>query len=91
MMAYCVFSNKNYRMVKSDNGFIVINIDKKFTEGHTHVPNFNFGKIIIYASIKGEFPSKCLHLKNNKRAIESVLRICPNKNKKIFEKMLENS
>lgn len=88
-MGNCVFCNKNYRIIKmNDKSFLVINKNKEFIKGHTHVPNFNLAKIIIYCCLEGKFPSKSTHLENNKRVLTSILRVCTHKYERKFRDML---
>lgn len=85
-----VFRNKNYCMYRHKDNYIVHNMDKPFDKAHTHVSNFNMGKIIIYACIKGTFPSRSKRLENNKRIVNSILRVCSNKYYNRFERLLNN-
>lgn len=90
----CIFVNKNYKIYKTyGNGkeeFIVHNKNKKFEDAHTHINNFKLAKIIIYCCLEGKFPSRCKRLESNYRVVESITRVCTNKYKNKFDKMLYN-
>lgn len=88
-ISVCLYAKKNYRLIKlNNNAFLVINTAKEFDKGHTHVSNFFIAKIIIHASIYGEFPKKIQHLQKNKRVLTSIIRVCSNKYKLKFIDML---
>lgn len=88
-MSRCLYSRSNYKIIKQNrNSYLVINIDKDFNIGHTHVYNYNIAKIIIYCCIKGDFPSRIKNLRYNKRVLQSIIRICSNKYLRKFQIML---
>lgn len=68
--------------------FILQNINKPFKDGHTHIYNYHIAKVIMHCCIHGVFPRKYNRLKNNRRIVESIIRVCGNNYKLIFEKML---
>lgn len=89
-ISICIYSNKNFKIIKiKDGSFIVVNIDKDFHNGHTHIKNYYIAKAIIHACIYGEFPKKCKHLMKNKHILESLIRVCSFKYKNKFESYLE--
>ena len=70
--------NMKYFNIYSDghNHFIVHNTRKKFSEGHTHIDNFNSAKYISYLALYKKIPQKrrlSLYL------IESVIRLSTDK------------
>lgn len=88
-MPNCLYSQKNYKIIKcSKDNYLVINIDKEFKDGHTHVYNYNVAKTIIYCCIHGQFPKYIKHLDRDERTLVSILRICSNKYKRKFNEML---
>jgi len=89
-MSICIYTYKNYKILKiNNNSFIIININKEFKNGHTHVNNYYIAKSIIYACIHGYLPKKCSHLLNNKRILKSIIRVCSNKYLNRFENVLQ--
>jgi len=42
-----IYTKKNFAIIDMDEGYIVINKDKEFKQGHTHITNFNTAKYLI--------------------------------------------
>lgn len=56
-MANEVYQKKNFSIVKIDkSGYIVINKNKTFEDGHTHLESFKAAKMIIDLSINKSIP-----------------------------------
>lgn len=90
-MHKCLYCKKNYKIIKCrKNSYLVINTDKEFKEGHTHVYNYKLCKLIVYACINGKFPPKQKALIHNKRMIESIVRVCSHKQYSKFKSILDN-
>lgn len=52
-----IYKKKNFSIIKIDKGgFIVINKNKLFEEGHTHLESFNVAKMIIDLAINKSMP-----------------------------------
>ena len=79
----CVIMNKilsiKYMNIYSDghNHFIVHNTLKKFSQGHTHIDNFNTAKYIAYLSLYKKIPKK-KHL--SIYLIDSIIRLSTDSN-----------
>lgn len=67
-----VYRKDKYVIVPVENNFIVINIDKQFKSGHTHVKDFNKARLMIDLAIKKKMP-KNYHL------VDSLIRITDDK------------
>lgn len=70
-----IYSKKGFKIYKVDNGFIVHNIKKQFTTGHTHINNYNTAKYILNLAFHSSIPQKktCNYL------LESLIRISTDK------------
>lgn len=75
-----VYRRKEFIIITTSGGFIVINKDKGFDRGHTHANNFSFAKSLIDLSVRKRVPNK-----PNKYLIESLKRI--NKDNKYINKL----
>lgn len=42
-----VYSSKQFRIYTADKEYIVLNINKPFENGHTHIADFNTAKYIV--------------------------------------------
>ncbi|MFN1941038.1 hypothetical protein ACK2GU_20110 [Clostridioides difficile] len=51
-----IYEKKEYIIIKSKNGYIVYNTNKKFEEGHTHLKSYNAAKTAIDLVIKRRIP-----------------------------------
>lgn len=58
-MSNQIYRKKAFIIITVSRGYIVINTNKPFEEGHTHIKNFNMAKKLIYWSIKRTIPSYC--------------------------------
>lgn len=88
-MGNCVFTNKNYRIYRENEGFVVHNKHKSFEEAHTHCRNFVLCKVMIYVCLEGKFPKKFEHLKGNERFLISLTRVCTGKHRRLFNEWLD--
>jgi hypothetical protein len=80
---------KYYNIYSDMNGsYIVHNTHKEFSEGHTHIKNFDTAKYVAYLSLYKRLPKKG-HL--SIYLIESVIRISDDKNFIQKMKMLKQS
>lgn len=70
-----VYRRKEFIIITTSGGFVVINKDKGFDKGHTHCNNFQYAKSLIDLSVRKRVPNK-----PNKYLVESLKRI--NKDKK---------
>ena len=69
MKYYNIYSDKN-------GSYIVHNLRKEFSKGHTHVDSFKTAKYIAYLSLYKKIPKKG-HLSNY--LIDSIIRISTDK------------
>ena len=51
-----VYERKEYIVLKVNNGYIVYNTHKEFSEGHTHLKSFSMAKTLIDNCIKKKRP-----------------------------------
>lgn len=51
-----IYSKKNFAIIDMDEGYIVINKDKEFKQGHTHITNFNTAKYLIDMVLYSRIP-----------------------------------
>ena len=51
-----VYTKKNFAIIDMDEGYIVINKDKEFKQGHTHITNFNTAKYLIDMVLYSRMP-----------------------------------
>lgn len=51
-----VYTKKNFVVVDMDEGYIVINKDKDFKQGHTHITNYNTAKYLIDMVLHSRIP-----------------------------------
>ncbi|WP_231181666.1 hypothetical protein [Clostridium botulinum] len=65
-----VYKKEEYIIVPVCNNFIVINIEKQFKYGHTHLKNFNTAKLIIDLAIKKQLPKNYMLVNNLVRLTE---------------------
>jgi hypothetical protein len=42
-----IYAKKNFIIIDMDEGYIVVNKDKEFKQGHTHITNFKTAKYLI--------------------------------------------
>lgn len=66
-----IYRRKEFIIFRVRNGFIVQNTKKEFSEGHTHIKNYNMAKKLIDFSIKKELPKNT----KNTYILESLYRI----------------
>ena len=51
-----IYAKKNFAIIDMDEGYIVINKDKEFKQGHTHITNFNTAKYLIDMVLYSRMP-----------------------------------
>jgi len=51
-----IYAKENFVIVSIDNEYIVINKDKEFKEGHTHIRNFKTAKYLIDMVVHRRMP-----------------------------------
>lgn len=51
-----IYTKKNFAIIDMDEGYIVINKDKEFKQGHTHITNFNTAKYLIDMVLYSRMP-----------------------------------
>ena len=51
-----IYSKDNFVIIRADAEFIVINKDKQFKDGHTHIRNFKTAKYLIDMVIHKRIP-----------------------------------
>lgn len=85
-----IYTKKNFAIIDMDEGYIVINKDKEFKQGHTHITNFNTAKYVIdmvsHLRIPYHLPIYLLislqRLSDNKEYIEKIEELIQNKRNK---------
>lgn len=75
-----VYKRENYIVFPVSNNYIVVNTEKVFKDGHTHVKQIGAARLLIDLAIKKELP-------RNPYYIENLLRI--SKNKDYIDKLTE--
>lgn len=68
-----IYKKNEYVVIPAGNGFLIININKVFKKGHTHVKNLNICKLLIRLAIRKELPK-------NTHFIDNLIRISVDKN-----------
>lgn len=51
-----IYTKKNFVIIDMDEGYIVINKDKEFKQGHTHITNYNTAKYLIDMVLYSRIP-----------------------------------
>lgn len=51
-----IYKKNEYLVIPTDNGFLIINIDKVFKKGHTRVKNLDICKSLISLAINKKLP-----------------------------------
>lgn len=65
---------KNYVVFRTNNGFVVVNVNKPFKSGHTHVQRFDIAMILCKLAYRKQLPRSKI-----KYFIESLIRISNDK------------
>lgn len=73
-MSDVVYRNREFIILKKKKGFIIINTNKDFKEGHTHIKNYNMAKTIIDLVKHNKTPKT-----KNKYILDSLIRISNDK------------
>lgn len=66
-----IYKKENFIVVPVCNDFLVINTDKVFKEGHTHIKDFKIAKMLINFAINKQLPK-------NPYFTDSLIRISNN-------------
>ena len=75
IMDKLVYIKKNFIINKVSNGYIVINTNKQFEDGHTHLKSYKASKTAIDLVINRKIPKS-----TNFYYLESLIRISEDKN-----------
>lgn len=51
-----IYAKKNFIIIDMDEGYIVVNKDKEFKQGHTHITNFKTAKYLIDMVLYSRIP-----------------------------------
>lgn len=68
-----IYKKNKYIVVQVNNGFLIINIDKVFKKGHTHVKSLDICKLLISLAINKKLPK-------NIDFVDNLIRISVDKN-----------
>lgn len=63
-----------FAICKKSNGYLVVNINKPFKDGHTHVRRHDIAHIICKLAYRKQLPKS-----KSKRFLESLIRISEDK------------
>lgn len=74
-MSDVVYRNREFIILKKKKGFIIVNTNKEFKNGHTHIKVYNIAKTLINLAKKSKLPKT-----KNKYILESLIRISNDKN-----------
>lgn len=85
-----IYSKNEYIIKKVCNDFLIINTNKEFRHGHTHVKSFKMAKTIIDNCIRKRIPKTSslylldshVRLSNDKKYITIIKGIIKSKNRK---------
>ena len=79
-MRNVVFSLKNFIIVKQyEDKYMVVNLDKKFKNGHTHVNNLQYAKLLVLVILEKKIKNKKhQRLLKNERFKGSIVRLSSN-------------
>ena len=67
-----IYKKNEYVVIPAGNGFLIVNINKVFKRGHTHVKSLNICKLLISLAIKKELPK-------NINFVDNLIRISVDK------------
>lgn len=76
-MGMQVYQNNHFKVYKSEDGFIIHNIDKGFEKGHTHVQKYTTCMILIKLLVNKRTPKS-----RSRYFLESLMRLCDDENYK---------
>ena len=65
-----VYRRREFSIYSGNDGFIVHNTHKEFSQGHTHITNFNTAKYLIDMSLQKQIPYR-----TSAYLIESLIRL----------------
>lgn len=89
-MGTAVYTKKNFVIIDMDEGYIVVNKNKEFKQGHTHITNFNTAKylidMVLFSRIPYHLPIYLLislqRLSNDEQYKEKIEELIRNKRNK---------
>lgn len=81
-MSDVIYRNREFIILKKKKGFIIVNTNKDFKKGHTHIKNYNMAKTIIDLVKHNKVPKT-----KNKYILNSLIRI--SNDNKYIEKLEE--
>ena len=58
-MCHKIMEKENFYILKSGKGFIVVNGNKKFKEGHTHLRSYKSAIACVDFVLKNKIPKRC--------------------------------
>lgn len=73
-----LYKRKNFKIyatMSSKNEYLIVNINKPFHEGHSHVNDYKLAKYIIDLAVNYKIPNK-----NKTFIIDSLIRLSSDKN-----------
>ena len=73
-MSDVIYRNREFIILKKKKGFIIVNTNKDFKKGHTHIKNYNMAKTIINLVKNKKIPKS-----KNKYIINSLIRLSNDK------------
>jgi hypothetical protein len=73
-MSVQIYHDSNFKIYKSSKGYILHNINKEFSEGHTHVQKYDTCMVMIKLIERKQLPKS-----RSKYFIESLIRISADK------------
>lgn len=68
-----IYKKNEYIIIPVSNNYLVINTDKVFKEGHTHVKRFSIAKLLIDLALEKRLPK-------NPHFVDNLKRISVDKN-----------
>ncbi|MFL0198189.1 hypothetical protein ACJDU8_21880 [Clostridium sp. WILCCON 0269] len=77
-----IYHNFNFKIYKSRKGYILHNIHKEFSEGHTHVERYDTCMVMIKLLERRQLPKS-----KSKYFIESLIRV--SNDKKYISKIIK--
>ncbi len=84
-----IYQNKNFKVYRLDNCYILHNASKEFSDGHTHLDSMKQCKLIIQLSLEKRIPKNLsryllisLHRVNEGEFAGKVIELVSNKRKK---------
>ena len=92
MKSNVVFRTKQFMIVHQyNNKYMIINTNKEFENGHTHVYGLEYAKLLVFILIEKKIKPKHLRLLKSKNFVMSLKRISDKDNdvKRIIDRSLK--